>query len=123
LIRMLRIVNVEDVVPTLPPLSIGWTRRAMKHVGINLRLSEDTYTIVHTTGLGFGVWNAIQSSVFKPVWNALKYHGLELHQKRMYGNITDLSAIMIDDLYKDKTVVSEDFIRSKTTQNNKNDEL
>jgi hypothetical protein len=117
---MLRIANADDVVPTLPVLSIGWTRRALKHVGISLRLSDDTFSIVHTTGLGFGIWNAIENSIFKPVWSALKYHSLVKHEERMDRNIADLSAIMIDDLYKDKTVVSEDFINSK---NNENDEL
>jgi len=120
---MLRIVNEEDVVAALPPWSLGWKRRVMKHVGINLRLTNDTYTIVHTTGLGLGVWNAVQNSIFKPVLKALHWHSLKLHEDRMIRNSTDLSAIMIDDLYKDKTVVSEDFIKSKTTQNNENDEL
>ncbi|MGK3759082.1 MAG: hypothetical protein ACI8RD_011399 [Bacillariaceae sp.] len=115
---VLRITNTDDGVPTLLPWSVGWTRRTIKHVGIHLRLSETTYSIVHTTGLGFGTSNAIQSGIFKPNWNAGGNHSLKLHRDPMDRNITDLSVIMTGDLYNDETVVREEYIESsKTTQN------
>jgi len=117
LLRMLRINNAEDVVPTLPTWSVGWKKRTMKHVGINLRLNKKSYSIIHTTMTG--TWNAIQNSIFKPVWNALQWHSLPLHEERMSRSYKDLSAIMMDDLYKDKAVVSKSFLKAKTIQHDK----
>jgi len=107
LIRMLRINNEDDIVPTLPPWSLGWRKRLMKHVGINLRLGADGYSIMHTSSVGFS--NAFSNSIFK-FGNLLKYHSMLLHDKRMEMNYNDFSSIMIDDLYKNTTIVSEKFL-------------
>jgi len=123
LLRMLRISNAEDIVPALPMWSLGIKKRTMKHVGINLRLKKKSYSIIHTTMTG--TWNAVQSSIFKPVWKLLRWHSLSLHDERISSNYEDLSAIMIDDLYKDKAVVSKDFLNAKNIQHDRegNDEL
>jgi len=108
LLRHLRINVAEDVVPTIPPFSLGFTRRALKHVGINLRLNGNkSYSIHHSTNGSFG--SAVKNSIFKPVWNALKYHMLPEHYDRLKDNEDDIEKLSIDDLYQDISVVSKDF--------------
>lgn len=106
LIRMLRINNEDDIVPTLPPWSLGWPwqRSLMKHVGINLRLGADGYSIMHTSSVGFS--NAFSNNILK----FEDRHSLPLHHNRMDMNYDDFSTIMIDDLYKNTTIVSEKFL-------------
>ena len=112
MIRSLRITNGENVVPAAPPLSLGG--RPMKHTGINLRLTRNGMKLQHSTKGGF--WNTISNSPFKPLWNALNWHLLPLHDERMEHSSDYLQAVTLDDLYKDNKVVSNSFIKGEATQ-------
>ena len=68
----------------------------------------------HSTSGGF--WNTISNSVFKPLWSALKWRLLPLHEERMDDNSDALKAVTLDDLYKDDKVVSKSFIKGEATQ-------
>lgn len=102
LIRYLRVNTDGDVVPTIPPFSLGWRKRFLKHVGINLRLTGDAYILSHPTTIGFGFVNAVRNSIFKPLWSALTYHGLPLHEERMNMHKEAFQKLTLDDLYADK---------------------
>jgi len=112
LIRSLRVTNGEDVVPAAPPFS--YAGRPMKHTGINLRLTRNGIKLRHsTTG---GLWNTISNSVFKPLWSALTWHLLPLHDDRMENSSDELKKVTLDDLYKDDKVVSKGFMKGEATQ-------
>mmetsp|Transcript_23680 Transcript_23680/g.23933 ORF Transcript_23680/g.23933 Transcript_23680/m.23933 type:complete len:92 (-) Transcript_23680:17-292(-) len=91
----------------------------MKHTGINLRLTKNGYSTVHSSVGGF--WNAVNNSFLKPVWSLLTWHGLQLHDSRMDEYSKDLNKVTIDDLYKDQTVVSMDFTAGKAKSNHNKD--
>merc|ERR1719491_338565 len=112
LLRSLRIVNEEDVIPFLPPVSLFPSPKAMKHTGIILRLTNNNgYMIEHSSICGCQTY--LKNSIFKPVWNAATWHSLRLQLDRLADNRKDLNAVTIDDLYKDPAVVSKDFIEGK----------
>lgn len=98
-IRYLRVNNDADTVPTIPPFSLGLKRRMMKHVGINLRLYDDSFILSHPNSNGWGLVNAVRNSVLKPVWSVLKYHSLQTHEDRMDAQKERLQHMNLDDLY------------------------
>ena len=103
LVRYLRVTNDKDFVPTVPPAFY-------KHVGIHLRLEEKRFSFRHPNTNGF--MNALQNSLFKPVWNVLTYHGLELHEKRMETHKDTLQEMYLNDLYNDEGLMGKDFFGS-----------
>ena len=109
LIRYLRITNDQDVVPTIPPFSLGFKRRTMKHVGINLRLQSKSFRLSHPNTNGFGLFNAVRNSVIKPVWKVLKYHLLPLHEERMEMHKETFQDMHINDLYADEKIFGPGF--------------
>lgn len=110
-IRSLRVTNGEDVVPTLPPVSLG-RKRTMKQTGINLRLTSSGMRIRHSSKDGFS--NSIRNSIFKPVWSALKWHGLTLHNQRMEMEANNfLRETTLNELYQNPDVVSEKFLNGE----------
>ncbi|OEU06672.1 alpha/beta-hydrolase [Fragilariopsis cylindrus CCMP1102] len=119
LLRSLRVTNGEDIVPASPPFSLGFPFRTMKHTGINLRLTKNGYSTVHSSVGGFK--NAVKNTFLKPVWRLLTWHGLQLHDSRMDEYYKDLSKVTIDDLYKDQTVVSKEFAEGKAKSNHNED--
>jgi hypothetical protein len=121
LIRCLRIVNVEDPVPALFPISLGYFAlsrfRTMKHTGINLRLSNKGIRLEHSSKAG--VVTAIRNSLLKPVWmflfSSLSPHSLERNNNRLLENVEALDAMKLDDLYKDENVVSAKFLAGEVS--------
>eukprot|EP00573_Skeletonema_grethae_P012825 CAMPEP_0201694300 /NCGR_PEP_ID=MMETSP0578-20130828/6621_1 /ASSEMBLY_ACC=CAM_ASM_000663 /TAXON_ID=267565 /ORGANISM="Skeletonema grethea, Strain CCMP 1804" /LENGTH=385 /DNA_ID=CAMNT_0048179969 /DNA_START=8 /DNA_END=1165 /DNA_ORIENTATION=+ len=101
-VRYLRITNENDVVPTIPPISLGCTKRFYKHVGVNLRLYDKKFILSHPNSNGLGIVNALRNSLFKPLCCALKYHGLELHEARMNTHKEALENMTLEELYADK---------------------
>ena len=63
---------------------------------------------------GFGT--ALRNSIFKPAYRLLHWHGLPLHEERMDKNKAALEAVTLDELYKDKKVVSKEFVQGGVTQ-------
>ncbi len=110
LIRHLRINNGEDIVPAIPPISF-FRKRLMKHTGINLRFEFWGYSLQHTSRAN--LWSAVGNSMFKPVFLLNYFHSLSLHLLRLDEHANELKAMSLDDLYKDDTVVSSDFIDGK----------
>jgi hypothetical protein len=98
-IRYLRVNNDADTVPTIPPFSLGWKKRLYKHVGINLRLYDDSFILSHPNSNGWGFVNAVRNSVLKPVWSVLTYHSLQTHEDRMDAQKERLQHMNLDDLY------------------------
>ena len=49
-----------DIVPASPPFSLGFPFRTMKHTGINLRLTKNGYSTVHSSVGGFK--NAVKNT-------------------------------------------------------------
>lgn len=111
LIRYLRITNDNDVVPTIPPFSLGLRRRLMKHVGINLRLKDNSFSLRHPNTNGLG--NALRNSVIKPVWSVMKYHLLPLHDERMDKQQKVLQDMYLHDLYEDEGIMGKGFSRDE----------
>ncbi len=110
LIRHLRINNGEDIVPAVPPFSL-LRKRLMKHTGINLRLTAWGKRIEHSSRAN--LWTAILNSIFKPIFGLLTWHFLPLHETRMEMIAEELKGLKLDDLYKDETIVSLDFIEGR----------
>ncbi len=106
-IRHLRINIGEDIVPTFPPFSFV-RMLPMKHTGINLRMNAEGCRIEHTSRADF--WTAIRNSMFKPIWGLSTWHLPEFHEKRIDALRGQLEGLKLDELYKDETVVSKDFI-------------
>ena len=106
MIRSLRVTNGEDIVPAAPPASLPFLGRlrSMKHTGINLRLTSSGMKLRHSTA--GGLWNTVSNSVLKPVWGALDWHLLPLHEERMKENKDALNAVTLDGLYKDAKVTN-----------------
>ncbi len=101
-IRYLRITNENDIVPAIPPISFGCTKRTYKHVGINLRLYDKKFILSHPNSNGLGIVNALRNSLVKPLCCALKYHGLPLHEARMDAHKEALKSMTLEDLYADE---------------------
>lgn len=120
-LRSLRINNGEDSVPTVPSTSLGIIKRNMKHPGMNLRLTDKGMRISHSSNVG--LMNALRNSIFKPIWKALTWHGLALHEERMKYNIDRLTSTKLDDLYKDRKVVSKNFLVDFSARHNEDKEL
>ena len=111
LIRYLRVTNANDAVPTLPPFSLGLRKRLMKHVGIHLRLTGDSFSLSHPNTNGLFI--ALRNSVLKPIWNVLKYHDLKTHEYRMYAHKEAFRNMYLDDLYNDEKIMGEKFMRDE----------
>ena len=95
-------------VPAIPTNSIGiGKRRSMKHTGINLRLTKKGMRLIHSSNSG--LTNAIRNTFLKPIWKGLTWHGLPLVEKRLQNNADKLTAVTLDDLYKDDSIVSSSF--------------
>jgi len=110
-IRSLRVTNGEDIVPALPSVSLG-RKRTMKQTGINLRLTASGMRIKHSSMDGLS--NGIRNSIFKPVWSALKWHGLALHNKRMEMKANKfLQETTLNELYQNPDVVSKKFLKGE----------
>jgi len=109
LIRYLRVTVDSDVIPTAPPFSLGWRRRLMKHVGINLRLANDSFNINHPNTNGLR--NAFSNSLFKPVWSLLYYHSTKTHGDRMDKQKETLKNMYLNDLYDDEKIMGKEFTR------------
>jgi len=121
-LRYLRINNSEDIVPTLPPFTLGpgalsWSflPRLYKHVGINLRLKDNGYEIMHPAGLGFrsSISNALKNSMFKPFWRFGLFHSRPLHIQRLKEHKSDLSKMYIDDMYNNPEIVGTKFVERR----------
>ena len=112
LIKYLRITNSEDVIPTLPPFSLGWNKRFMKHVGIHLNLKETAYEISHPNGRN-GFFAALNNSILKPVWDVMTYHMLPITSDRINMHRDDLSKVTIDGIYQDETIMGKNFNREE----------
>jgi predicted lipase len=111
LLRSVRITNYDDVVPTLPAASWLFLGPRMTHAGINIRLISRGRSIVeHSSRANFRT--AIRNSMLKPAWRHLttKAHSLETHKDRLENGKEKLLGMTIDGLYKDNTIVSQDFI-------------
>eukprot|EP00531_Pseudo-nitzschia_arenysensis_P012401 CAMPEP_0116126142 /NCGR_PEP_ID=MMETSP0329-20121206/6180_1 /TAXON_ID=697910 /ORGANISM="Pseudo-nitzschia arenysensis, Strain B593" /LENGTH=399 /DNA_ID=CAMNT_0003620217 /DNA_START=103 /DNA_END=1301 /DNA_ORIENTATION=+ len=106
LLRHLRINNSEDLVPAIPPFSFGF--RLFKQTGIYLRLNRDGCFLEHSSRAN-GM-TVLRNSMFKPIWGQGKWHKLELQEERLVANAELLRGMKLDDLYKDETIVSKDFI-------------
>lgn len=66
--------------------------------------------IAHSSKGGSG--NAIRNSFFKPVWSALKWHGLTLQNQRMEMEANNfLRETTLNDLYANPDVVSAKFLK------------
>ena len=110
MIRYLRVNTDQDVVPALLPMSLGWKKRFMKHVGLNLRLTCKSFILTHPNTNGCGIMNAVRNAVIKP-WCfipcciprcGLKYHLLPLHEDRMEMHRDTLQTMNLEDLYDDE---------------------
>lgn len=99
MIRYVRFTNHNDAVPCLPA-ALSWRR--FKHVGLNVRLYDDDVKIHHSSKSNFR--NALDNSLFKPLWNESTEHLISLHEKRMMISADALS-MSIEDLYNDKTIM------------------
>jgi len=122
LLRSLRIVNEEDIVPSLNPVSLLFPSKPMKHTGINLRLTnKNGYTTEHSSIGGF--LNPFKNLLHQvpSVWKEIGWHDPKLHADRMAVNMKGLNAVTIDDLYNDPTVVSKEFIEGKAKSNRNKD--
>jgi hypothetical protein len=111
LVRSLRVNNGEDIVPALPPFSLGKKKKTMKHTGINLRLSDEGVSFCHSSL--DGISNKIKNSILKPIWNGLEWHLLPLQNERFDKATQLLTKTTIDDLYLDETVVGKRFLQGE----------
>lgn len=107
MVRYLRVTNSRDIVPALPPFSLGMRNNGLyQHVGIHL-----DFTNRGTAGLAYPrpgkmhrFRRALANSVLKPVWSVLRYHALELVDERMVMHKEALSNMTIDGVYEDEGV-------------------
>jgi len=111
LLRHLRTNNDNDLVPSVPPFSLGWPYKRMKHIGINLRLTNKKIKIVHPTNQG--LFSKLENNAFKPVWNIMKYHLLPLHNERLMKHKDKLSSMKLEEMYEDRKIVGKKFIANK----------
>jgi len=109
LLRSVRVTNYDDTVPTLPSASWLFVGSRMTHAGINIRLISGGRSIIeHSSRANFRT--AIRNSMLKPYWRSSSAHSLQTHIDRLESGKEKLQGMRIDDLYKDNTVVSQDFI-------------
>jgi predicted esterase YcpF (UPF0227 family) len=108
LLRSLRMCHPEDIVPTVPFLSFLRTR-LMKHVGINVRLSDSSIRIEHSSKANFAT--ALRNSIFKPFWQLPDSHFLPTYEERFADHANELKTITLDDLYTNTDCVSAEFAK------------
>ena len=83
----------------------------MKHVGVNLRLSGNSFRLSHPNTNG--IFNALRNSVLKPVWSVLKYHDLETHEDRMDLQKEAFQDMYLNDFYDDEKLMGKKFVRDE----------
>jgi hypothetical protein len=106
LLRSLRMCHPEDIVPTLPFVSMC-RHQLMKHVGINVRIGGSGFRIEHSSRANF--LTALRNSMFKPVWCVYRWHNLSFHEGRFAREAKELKKLTLDGLYKDPKIVSPEF--------------
>ena len=106
LLRCLRVNNDGDLVPAIPPVSLLRVR-ALKHVGINLRLAASGCRLEHSSRSNLST--ALRNSALKPFWKTACYHNLETHYTRLSDNKERLEKVTLDGLYETPKVVSQNF--------------
>jgi len=109
LLRYIRVNNNNDIVPASPP---AISLKSFKHVGINIRLYDETFPdIVHSSRVGWK--EKFQNSFLKPTLDLLTQHGTALHEQRMNVHTEALKNITIEDLYNDLSIIAPEFIRDE----------
>jgi hypothetical protein len=85
----------------------------MKHVGINLRLTSNSFILIHPNSNGLGIVNAWRNSLLKPVWSVLYYHSPKVYNERMDMHKEALQNMHLNDLYADEKLVGNIFDRDE----------
>ena len=111
MLRSVRISNGDDPVPTAPPLGNMIFGKRMAHAGINIRLTSSGYRIEHSSRANLRT--ALSNSILKPIWKMMRDpspHSLDSNFERFRRHKEEFEALKLDDLYKNDTIVSQDFI-------------
>ena len=110
---MLRIYNNEDIVPAGLGFLI-FRPRQLKQVGIGVRMyaAPGKYHLEHSSRSNFRTF--LRNLIFKPIWFLTHWHGLFLHHQRFFHGEDKWKNTKLDDLYKDETIVSPEFLEGKT---------
>ena len=90
-------------------MSLGFNRRFMKHVGMNLRLRKNESFMLSHSSKGRGFANAVRNSVFKPFWGVARFHALSFNHHRLDSDMETLKKLTFQGQYSNKKVVGNDF--------------
>ena len=113
MIKYLRVSNSEDPVPTAPPCALNPCDFGLfKHFGIHMTLYEKKFTVEYPTKKN-RLQRAFANNTFgKSFTKALHFHALSTVMQRFSTHQEELKKVSIDDFYKDKDIVGEDFLLS-----------
>jgi len=125
LLRSLRVNNVEDIVPSLFPISIGvGKRRLFRHTGMNLRLKKRGKGILIEHSSKNSMAKAVRNSMFGKsiVGSLLRYHKVHTYLERIERRQEALEATTLDELYQDTLHVGNYFHEGKMCEKCKDEE-
>ena len=116
-LRLLRVINDEDVVPTIAGF-LAFRPRQQKQVGICLRLYRNDYHLEHSSRANFMTF--LRNLFIKPYfgrigdWHGLgginHWHGLKLMRERFIMHEDKWKNTKLNDLYNDESIVSSAFV-------------
>ena len=110
MIRHIRFNNDADFVPAGLPFLLGFIPRTTKHVGINIRLSDDDYRIHHSSQSNLE--EAIRNTFLKNPFTAFEQHSLKLHERRMQKHIEEFKDVTIEEMYSNKEIMGSNAVSS-----------
>lgn len=113
LIKYLRVSNSEDPIPTAPPCALNPCDFGLfKHFGVHLTLYENTFTVDYPQKNNRWKRAFANNTFGKSLTKALHFHSLSTVMQRFNTLQDELKEVSIDDFYKDKDIVGEDFLLS-----------
>lgn len=109
LLKHLRVTNVEDIVPTIPPFTLSLRNMGLfKHAGIHLSLHDSGFDIEYPHGDN-RLTRMLGNTMLKSPFKMISYHGLNYVSERFEKDEEKFNEMTLADLYKNKDIVGPDF--------------
>ena len=94
----------------MPPFAIGLSPGGLfKHVGIHLTLKDSDIDINYPSTKNW-LYRTYANSMIRPPFGIVKYHGIETVIDRLDIHKEKLDKITLDDLYKNKDIMGNNFV-------------
>jgi hypothetical protein len=100
-IRHLRVTNYGDVVPKVPPVSLGFFPFTYRHVGVHLQLYDDETSRFSYPKEGESMLIDARENIIVPLTHSqiLHLHGCDTYSSRIDSAMERLQKAHLDEMY------------------------